>query len=150
MPPSAATLPPAQRMSENDVQAIDQLREVYARLRKELGRVIVGQHDVIERMAICLFARGHALLMGVPGLAKTLLVSKLAETMSLKFSRIQFTPDLMPMDITGTDILQDGTTGRREFQFVHGPVFANMVLAAETNPAPPNTQPPIPPPMPTH
>ena len=99
--------PGLERLSENDVQAIDQLREAYARLRKELGRVIVGQHDVIERLAICLFARGHALLMGVPGLAKTLLVSKLAETMSLKFSRIQFTPDLMPMDITGTDILQD-------------------------------------------
>src|SRR5438477_3833164 len=140
MPPSAATLPPAQRMSDNDVQAIDQLREVYARLRKELGRVIVGQHDVIERMAICLFARGHALLMGVPGLAKTLLVSKLAETMSLKFSRIQFTPDLMPMDITGTDILQEGAGGKREFQFVHGPVFANIILADEINRAPPKTQ----------
>src|SRR5258708_38987287 len=140
MPPSAATLPPAQRMSDNDVQAIDQLREIYARLRKELGRVIVGQHDVIERLALCLFARGHALLLGVPGLAKTLLVSKLAETMSLKFSRIQFTPDLMPMDITGTDILQDGAGGRREFEFVHGPVFANIVLADEINRAPPKTQ----------
>ena len=110
------------------------------RLRGELGRVIVGQQDVIERLAICLFARGHALLMGVPGLAKTLLVSKLAETMSLKFSRIQFTPDLMPMDITGTDILQDGVNGRREFQFVHGPVFANIILADEINRAPPKTQ----------
>src|SRR5438874_13076052 len=94
-------------LSDNDVQAIDRLRDLYARLRKELGRVIVGQTDTIERLAICLFARGHGLLMGVPGLAKTLLVSKLAETMSLKFSRIQFTPDLMPMDITGTAILQD-------------------------------------------
>ena len=129
-----------ERLSENDVQAIDQLREAYARLKKELGRVIVGQHDVIERLAICLFARGHGLLMGVPGLAKTLLVSKLAETMSLKFSRIQFTPDLMPMDITGTDILQDGASGKREFQFVHGPVFANIVLADEINRAPPKTQ----------
>src|ERR1700687_4004985 len=127
-------------LSENDVQAIGQLRDVYARLRKELGRVIVGQHDTIERMAICLFARGHALLMGVPGLAKTLLVRKLAETMSLKFSRIQFTPDLMPMDITGTDILQDQAGGRREFEFVHGPVFANVVLADEINRAPPKTQ----------
>ncbi len=132
--------PSSERLSENDVQAIDQLREVYARLRKELGRVIVGQHDVIERLAICLFARGHALLMGVPGLAKTLLVSKLAETMSLKFSRIQFTPDLMPMDITGTDILQDTAGGKREFEFVHGPVFANIVLADEINRAPPKTQ----------
>jgi MoxR-like ATPase len=140
MPPSAATLPPTHRMSDNDVQAIDQLRETYAKLKKELGRVIVGQHEVIERLAICLFARGHALLMGVPGLAKTLLVSKLAETMSLNFSRIQFTPDLMPMDITGTDILQDAAGGKREFQFVHGPVFANIVLADEINRAPPKTQ----------
>jgi MoxR-like ATPase len=130
----------SERLSDNDVQAIDELREVYHRLRNEIGRVIVGQREVVERLAICLFARGHALLMGVPGLAKTLLVSKLAETMSLKFSRIQFTPDLMPMDITGTDILQDTAGGRREFQFVHGPVFANIVLADEINRAPPKTQ----------
>src|SRR3954453_14852209 len=129
-----------ERLSENDVQAIDHLREVYARLRNELARVIVGQRDVIERLAICMFARGHALLMGVPGLAKTLMVNKLAETMSLKFSRIQFTPDLMPMDITGTDILQDVVGGRREFEFIHGPVFANIVLADEINRAPPKTQ----------
>ncbi len=128
------------KLTDNDVQAIDHLRGVYARLCKELGRVIVGQRDTVERMAICLFARGHALLMGVPGLAKTLLVRKLAETMSLKFSRIQFTPDLMPMDITGTDILQDQAGGRREFEFVHGPVFANLVLADEINRAPPKTQ----------
>jgi MoxR-like ATPase len=127
-------------LSDNDVQAIDQLRDVYARLRTELGRVIVGQHDTIERLATCLFARGHALLMGVPGLAKTLLVRKIAETMSLKFSRIQFTPDLMPMDITGTDILQDTAGSRREFEFVRGPVFANLVLADEINRAPPKTQ----------
>jgi MoxR-like ATPase len=136
--PSGSTA--RERLSENDVEAIDHLRDAYARLRKELGRVIVGQRDVIERLAICLFARGHALLMGVPGLAKTLMVNKLAETMSLKFSRIQFTPDLMPMDITGTDILQDTPQGRREFQFVHGPVFANIVLADEINRAPPKTQ----------
>src|SRR4051794_15885926 len=127
-------------LSDNDVRAIDQLRDVYTRLRQELARVIVGQQDTIERMAICLFGRGHALLMGVPGLAKTLLVRKLAETTSLKFSRIQFTPDLMPMDITGTDILQDQAGGRREFEFVHGPVFANLVLADEINRAPPKTQ----------
>jgi MoxR-like ATPase len=132
--------PSAERLSENDVQAIDNLRSIYSRLRNELGRVIVGQHEVIERLALCLFARGHALLLGVPGLAKTLLVSKLAETMSLKFSRIQFTPDLMPMDITGTDILQDQAGGKREFQFIHGPVFANLVLADEINRAPPKTQ----------
>src|SRR5204862_526516 len=136
----ASNVPPHERLSENDVEAIDQLRDAYARLRKELARVIVGQRDVIERLAICLFARGHALLMGVPGLAKTLMVNKLAETMSLKFSRIQFTPDLMPMDITGTDILQDTAGGRREFEFVHGPVFANIVLADEINRAPPKTQ----------
>jgi MoxR-like ATPase len=127
-------------LSENDVQAIGELRDAYARLREELARVIVGQRDTVERLAICLFARGHALLMGVPGLAKTLLVRKLAETLSLKFSRIQFTPDLMPMDITGTDILQDVAGGRREFEFVHGPVFANLVLADEINRAPPKTQ----------
>jgi MoxR-like ATPase len=131
---------PAERLSDNDVQAIDQLRDAYGRLVSELERVIVGQKDTIERLAICLFARGHALLMGVPGLAKTLLVSKLAETLSLEFSRIQFTPDLMPMDITGTDILQDTAGGKREFEFVHGPVFANMVLADEINRAPPKTQ----------
>jgi MoxR-like ATPase len=127
-------------LTDDDVAAIDELGNVYGRLRAELGRVIVGQRNVIEQLAICLFARGHGLLMGVPGLAKTLLVSKLAETMSLKFSRIQFTPDLMPMDITGTDILQDGAGGRREFQFVHGPVFANIILADEINRAPPKTQ----------
>jgi MoxR-like ATPase len=129
-----------ERLSDNDVQAIDHLRQVYVGLRIEIARVIVGQREVVERLAICMFARGHALLMGVPGLAKTLLVSKLAEMMSLKFSRIQFTPDLMPMDITGTDILQDTPEGRREFQFVHGPVFANIVLADEINRAPPKTQ----------
>ncbi len=136
----SATPPAVGNLSDNDVRAIDGLRELYGRLRGELGRVIIGQHDVIERLAICLFARGHALLMGVPGLAKTLLVSKVAETMSLKFSRIQFTPDLMPMDITGTDILQEAAGGKREFQFVHGPVFANVILADEINRAPPKTQ----------
>jgi len=131
---------PQHQLSDNDVQAIDQLREVYDRLRRELARVIVGQEAVIEELTICLFARGHALLMGVPGLAKTLLISKVAETMSLKFSRIQFTPDLMPMDITGTDILQDNGAGKRDFEFIHGPVFANIVLADEINRAPPKTQ----------
>jgi MoxR-like ATPase len=138
---TVAPVAPAERhLSDNDIDAVDQLRNVYKCLRQELGRVIVGQEDVIERLSICLFARGHALLMGVPGLAKTLLVSKVAEMMSLKFSRIQFTPDLMPMDITGTDILQDTAAGRRDFEFVHGPVFANIVLADEINRAPPKTQ----------
>jgi MoxR-like ATPase len=134
------TNPPAPQLGENDVQAIDRLREAFGQLKRELGRVIVGQQAVIEQLAICLFARRHALLMGVPGLAKTLLVSKLAETLSLKFSRIQFTPDLMPMDITGTDILQETGGGRREFQFIPGPIFANIVLADEINRAPPKTQ----------
>jgi MoxR-like ATPase len=127
-------------LADDDVQKLDRLRDAYGRLEMELGRVIIGQRETIERLAICLFARGHALLMGVPGLAKTLLVSRLAEAVSLEFSRIQFTPDLMPMDITGTDILQEGADGRREFHFVRGPVFANIVLADEINRAPPKTQ----------
>ena len=130
----------ADQLSSDDVQRIEKLGEIHERLKSELGKVIVGQQDVIDRLLICLFARGHGLLMGVPGLAKTLLVSKLAETLSLNFNRIQFTPDLMPMDITGTDILQDNAEGRREFEFVHGPVFANIVLADEINRAPPKTQ----------
>ena len=128
------------RLGDDDVAAIDRLRTINARLKQELARVIIGQTETVERLAICLFARGHSLLMGVPGLAKTLLVSKLAECVSLKFSRIQFTPDLMPMDITGTDILQETADGRREFHFVPGPVFANIVLADEINRAPPKTQ----------
>ncbi len=136
---STAT-PAAPQMHDDDVAAIDELRDLYQRLRSELAKIIVGQDDVIEQLAICLFARGHSLLMGVPGLAKTLLVSRLAETMSLQFSRIQFTPDLMPMDITGTDILQETQEGRREFEFVKGPVFANIVLADEINRAPSKTQ----------
>jgi MoxR-like ATPase len=137
---AAPPAPVAHSLSDDDVAAIDRLRDVYGKLKKELGRIIIGQQAVIERLALCLFARGHALLLGVPGLAKTLLINKLAETMSLKFSRIQFTPDLMPMDITGTDILQDAVGGKREFQFVYGPVFANIVLADEINRAPPKTQ----------
>jgi MoxR-like ATPase len=127
-------------LNDDDVQKLDRLRDSYRRLQEELGKVIIGQRETVERLAICLFARGHALLMGVPGLAKTLLVSRLAEAVSLKFSRIQFTPDLMPMDITGTDILQESAEGRREFHFVPGPVFANIVLADEINRAPPKTQ----------
>lgn len=127
-------------LHSDDVAAIDELGDIWQRLRSELGKVIVGQDEVVELLAICLFARGHALLMGVPGLAKTLLVSRLAETMSLGFSRIQFTPDLMPMDITGTDILQETAEGRREFEFTRGPVFANIVLADEINRAPAKTQ----------
>ncbi len=131
---------PSPELPDDDVRKLDRLRESYSRLQQELARVIIGQRETIEKLAVCLFARGHALLVGVPGLAKTLLVSRLAEAVSLKFSRIQFTPDLMPMDITGTDILQEGAAGRREFHFVPGPVFANIVLADEINRAPPKTQ----------
>ena len=131
---------PVAELHSDDVAAIDELRNVYDKLKTQLARVIVGQDDVIEQLHICLFARGHSLLMGVPGLAKTLLVSRVAETLSLKFSRIQFTPDLMPMDITGTDILQESAEGRREFEFVKGPLFANIVLADEINRAPSKTQ----------
>ncbi|HIE96458.1 MAG TPA: AAA family ATPase [Planctomycetes bacterium] len=136
----STTTAPTTELHADDVAAIDELRQVYQNLKAELAKIIVGQDKVIEELAICLFARGHALLMGVPGLAKTLLISRLAETMSLNFSRIQFTPDLMPMDITGTDILQETAEGRREFEFMKGPVFANIVLADEINRAPSKTQ----------
>jgi MoxR-like ATPase len=125
----------------DDVAAIDQLGKKYQELKAELGKVIIGQEEVIEKLAICLFARGHGLLMGVPGLAKTLLVSSIAETLHLDFNRIQFTPDLMPADISGTDIIQDnGDGGKRQFEFVKGPVFSNIVLADEINRAPAKTQ----------
>ena len=126
-----------QQLSDHDVEAIDHLREVYDRLRQELGRVIVGHREVVERLSICLFARGHALLMGVPGLAKTLLVSKVAETMSLKFSRIQFTPDLLPGDLIGT-LIYNQSTG--EFAPHKGPIFNNIILADEINRAPAKVQ----------
>jgi MoxR-like ATPase len=135
-----APIHPPEELPSDDVASIDALREVFKKLRSELGRIIVGQQTTIEQLAICLLCRGHALLMGVPGLAKTLLISRLAETTSLTFSRIQFTPDLMPMDITGTDILQATADNRREFEFVKGPIFANIVLADEINRAPSKTQ----------
>ena len=128
------------QMHANDVAAIDELRSVYGQLKGELAKIIIGQEQVIEHLAICLFSRGHALLMGVPGLAKTLLISQFAETMELQFSRIQFTPDLMPMDITGTDILQENPGDKRAFEFVKGPLFANIILADEINRAPSKTQ----------
>src|ERR1043166_2109192 len=128
--------------SEDDVAAINQLGNISRQMRAELARVIIGQEEVIERLLICIFARGHGLLVGVPGLAKTLLVRSLADAMSLQFSRVQFTPDLMPSDITGTEILQDDASqpGRRMFEYVKGPIFANIVLADEINRAPPKTQ----------
>ena len=140
MTADGANAPHTETLPDDDVAAIDSLRRCYADLKAELARIIVGQERVIEQLTMCLFARGHALLMGVPGLAKTLLIRRLAETMELRFSRIQFTPDLMPMDITGTDILQEGGDGRRAFEFVHGPLFANIVLSDEINRAPSKTQ----------
>jgi MoxR-like ATPase len=126
---------------EADVAQIDRLRALHQQLRTELARVIIGQDKVIEELLICIFSRGHALLMGVPGLAKTLLIHSLSDLLALKFSRIQFTPDLMPSDITGTDILQESETpGRRAFEFAKGPLFANIVLADEINRTPPKTQ----------
>ncbi|HVU87292.1 MAG TPA: MoxR family ATPase [Pirellulales bacterium] len=127
--------------ADDDVQSVQKLNEAYGRLVAELGRVIVGQQQVIEELLIAMFARGHCLLVGVPGLAKTLLIRTLADTLSLKFSRIQFTPDLMPSDITGTEVIQeDKATGVRQFKFLAGPIFANVILADEINRTPPKTQ----------
>ncbi|MEO8168663.1 MAG: MoxR family ATPase [bacterium] len=117
------------------------MRKVYQEIRAEIAKVIIGQDLVVERLLICILARGHGLLMGVPGLAKTLIVNSMSQAMSLDFSRIQFTPDLMPSDITGTDILQEtDQPGRRAFVFTKGPVFANIILADEINRTPPKTQ----------
>src|ERR1700731_2038370 len=117
------------------------LTTAYKQMTEQIGKVIVGQAEVVEQMLMALFSRGHCLLVGVPGLAKTLLVSTVSRIMHLSFKRIQFTPDLMPSDITGTDILQDDPeTGRRKFTFLPGPVFANIILAAEINRPPPKTQ----------
>ena len=126
--------------SDDDVVVIDELRSTYESMKSEMAKVIVGQDEVVENLLITILSRGHALLMGVPGLAKTLMVNSLSKVMSLDFNRIQFTPDLMPSDITGTDILQDTAEGRREFEFVKGPVFANIILADEINRTPPKTQ----------
>ena len=127
--------------SDGDLQAIKDLRDLYQDMRVEMSRAIIGQTEVVERLLICILARGHALLMGVPGLAKTTIINSLSQIMSLDFSRIQFTPDLMPSDITGTDILQESDQpGRREFVFVKGPIFGNIILADEINRTPPKTQ----------
>ena len=128
-------------LSGGDVKAIEDLRVSYEDITSEVGKIIIGQEAVIERMLTCMLSRGHALLMGVPGLAKTLLVNSLAQTTSLSFGRIQFTPDLMPSDVTGTEILQSTGEGlEREFVFVKGPLFANVILADEINRTPPKTQ----------
>jgi MoxR-like ATPase len=124
----------------DDVAAIEQLHRSIEEIRTEIATVVVGQDEVIQKLLICMLARGHALLMGVPGLAKTLMVHTLADALTLEFNRIQFTPDLMPADITGTDILQETEPGRRAFEFARGPIFANIVLADEINRTPPKTQ----------
>ena len=125
----------------SDLDSARFLAQAYSRLQEELGKVIVGQQRVIEELLIAIFSRGHCLMQGVPGLAKTLLVSTLSGAMDLSYQRIQFTPDLMPSDITGTDILQeDPETGRRRFEFQKGPIFANLLLADEINRTPPKTQ----------
>lgn len=126
---------------QDDIETVKVLNTAFRQMTAEVGRVIVGQTEIIEQVLIAVFCRGHALLVGVPGLAKTLLVSTLARVMRLSFKRIQFTPDLMPSDITGTDVLEeDRTTGKRIFRFVHGPLFTNMLLADEINRTPPKTQ----------
>ena len=126
---------------EADLHAVQELHDARRVLLTEIEKRIVGQKAVVDSLLVSLFARGHCLLVGVPGLAKTLLISTLAEVLDLSFNRIQFTPDLMPSDITGTDVLEeDHTTGRRAFRFVRGPIFANMLLADEINRTPPKTQ----------
>jgi len=125
---------------EEEAAAVEQIREGRARIEQELAKVIVGQHDVIEQLLICLVAGGHCLITGAPGLAKTLLVRSVAQIFHLNFQRIQFTPDLMPADITGTEILEEDHEGRRRMQFVKGPIFANVILADEINRTPPKTQ----------
>jgi MoxR-like ATPase len=127
--------------SQSDVQLVEQLRSAHQKLRDEMGKVIVGQGEVLDQLLTAIFCRSHALLVGVPGLAKTLMVSTLAQALDLTFKRIQFTPDLMPSDITGTEVIQDDpATRQRVFKFMPGPVFANIVLADEINRTPPKTQ----------
>ncbi|MBN2474129.1 MAG: MoxR family ATPase [Pirellulales bacterium] len=128
-------------LQEDDIQAVQQLNEAYRLITEQLARVIVGQQQVIEELLVAMFARGHCLLVGVPGLAKTLMIRTLADTLSLQFSRIQFTPDLMPSDITGTEVIQeDRLSGTRELKFLRGPIFGNVILADEINRTPPKTQ----------
>src|SRR5262245_8243515 len=127
--------------SASDLQVIDELRTAHRTLRQEIGKVIVGQDVVLDQLLMAIFCRGHALLVGVPGLAKTLMVSTLSQALDLSFKRIQFTPDLMPSDITGTEVIQDDpVTKQRQFKFLQRPLFANIVLADEINRTPPKTR----------
>jgi MoxR-like ATPase len=128
-------------LAQDDMESIRRLRDAFGDIKTQLGRVIVGQDHVIEELLIALFSRGHCILEGVPGLAKTLMISTLSKCLSLDFSRIQFTPDLMPSDITGTDVIEENrATGTRDFKFLEGPLFANVILADEINRTPPKTQ----------
>ncbi len=128
-------------LMHDDIKAAERLTDAYKTIRKEMAKAIVGQEAVLEELLMCIFARGHAILEGVPGLAKTLIVSSLAQCLDLEFARIQFTPDLMPSDITGTEVIQeDRATGLREFKFLKGPIFSNVILADEINRTPPKTQ----------
>jgi MoxR-like ATPase len=128
-------------LSDDDLKSLEHVKSAHAKIRAELAKIVVGQDRVIEQLLMAIFSQGHCLLEGVPGLAKTLMVSTLSKSLQLQFRRIQFTPDLMPSDITGTEVLQeDKTTGHREFRFLPGPVFANIVLADEINRTPPKTQ----------
>jgi MoxR-like ATPase len=132
---------PANVTDGDDIAAVKALNAAYRQMTDQLGQVIIGQKQVIEQVLVAMFCQGHALLVGVPGLAKTLLVRTISDVLHLSFKRIQFTPDLMPSDITGTDVLEeDRTTGKRVFRFVHGPLFSNMILADEINRTPPKTQ----------
>src|SRR5467141_658221 len=128
-------------LTGDDLGAVRKLRDGFNNIKKELARVIFGQDHVIEELLFALFSRGHCILEGVPGLAKTLMISTLSKCLSLSFSRIQFTPDLMPSDITGTEVIEENrSTGHREFKFLEGPLFANVILADEINRTPPKTQ----------
>ena len=138
---AAARVIPAVRRAPTDVERVEALGAAREAILEQVGRRIVGQRDVVELLLVALFARGHGLFVGVPGLAKTLLIQTLAEVLGLDSKRIQFTPDLMPADITGTDVLEEDTaTGTRSFRFVPGPVFTNILLADEINRTPPKTQ----------
>jgi MoxR-like ATPase len=128
-------------LAANDLESVRKLKDAFNEIKRQLARVIVGQDQVIEELLIALFSRGHCILEGVPGLAKTLMISTLSRCVSLDFSRIQFTPDLMPSDITGTEVIEENrSTGHREFKFLDGPLFANIILADEINRTPPKTQ----------
>src|SRR5882724_10354652 len=139
--PSVIRAEPVTDWSDDELVAAEHLRTASDRILAECGKVIVGQQDVLEQLLIALFAQGHALLVGVPGLAKTLMIRTLADSMNLTFNRVQFTPDLMPSDITGTRMIEDDPeTHRPVFKFLPGPLFANVVLADEVNRTPPKTQ----------